>query len=319
MRELTIIRTTTPIMNAALAVWAVALLVGCSGSALSGAPSASLGNPLQAESEMKAKATFKRLAVSDLGGGTILSRVELLNKNYAFVGTITDGIDGATGDWFDAHGNLYVGNYAVPMVQEYAKGSTSPSFTYSSGLERPYSVATDTGGNVYVADFYNPSISGGGVVEYTQGSNTVLQQCLNGFSDAGVAIDSADNVFVSGTNGTLLEYKGGLSGCDPTTLGVTLTGGGGLAIDKKGNLIVCAGPVVDVIPPPYTSISRTIRGFAAAAHDALNEDEGLLFVADPENYNVQVLTYPRGSYVMTLDASNGLIDPIGVAVYPVKK
>lgn len=312
-------RTISPFLNAAVTTCAVALLAGCSSLGLSGAPSASLGNPLQTKSEMKAKADFKRLAVSDLGAGTILSRVELLNKNYAFVGTITHGIDGATGDWYDSHGNLYVGNYAVPMVQEYAKGSASPTFTYSSGLERPYSVATDAAGNVYVADFYNPSTSGGGVVEYTQGSNTVLQQCLNGFSDAGVAIDSAGNVFVSGANGALLEYKGGLGGCDPMTLGVTLAGGGGLTIDKKGNLIVCAGSVVDVVPPPYSYISRTIRGFAAAAHDALNEDEGLLFVADPENYNVQVLTYPKGSYVMTLDASNGLIDPIGVALYPLKK
>jgi hypothetical protein len=310
---------TTSSFKAAVAGCAVALLVGCSARALSSVPPASLANPLQTKSEINAAAAIKRLAVSDLGGGTILSRVELLNKSYAFVGTITRGIDGATGDWYDTHGNLYVGNYAIPMVQEYAKGSASPTFTYSSGLERPYSVATDTAGNVYVADEYNPSSSGGGVLEYPQNSNTALNQCLSDLNVAGVAIDKHGNVFISGTNGTLLEYAGGLSGCKPKTLGVTLPSGGGLQIDKKSNLVACAGHVVDIIPPPYTSASLTIGSFADAAHDALSKDGSLLFVADPENYNVQVLTYPAGSHVTTLDSSNGLIDPIGVAVYPATK
>jgi DNA-binding beta-propeller fold protein YncE len=306
-----------PSLNATVAASVVALLAGCSGTSLTNAPSASLV-PMKART-FDAKSALKTLAVSDLGGGTILSRVELLNNQYELVGTITDGIDGATGDWYDAHGNLYVGNYAVPMVQEYAKGSTSPTFTYSSELERPYSVATDPDGNVYVADFYNSSGSSGGVVEYPQRSNTVTTQCSNSLNDTGVAVDKDGNVFVSSTSGTLLEYKHGLSGCKPSTLGVTLPGGGGLLVDKKRNLVACAGHVVDIIPPPYTSIALTISGFQYAEHDALTRDESLLFVADVENYDVQVFTYPDGSYVTTLDQSNGLVDPAGVAAYPAGK
>jgi len=311
------IRRISPLLNIFVAACAVGTLYGCSGTDLTGAPSASLATPLQTRS-FDAKSALKTLAVSDLGGGTVLSRVELLNNQYELVGTITDGIDGATGDWYDAHGNLYVGNYAVPMVREYAKGSSSPKFTYSSGLERPYSVATDTAGNVYVADFYNPSGSGGGVVEYPQASNTVKTQCL-GLNDTGVAVDAHGDVFVSGTGGTLLEYKGGLNGCKSTTLGVTLPGGGGLLIDKKSDLVACAGHEVDIVPPPYTSITLRITGFQYAEHDALTRDESLLFVADVENYDVQVFTYPDGSYVTTLDESNGLVDPAGVAAYPASK
>ena len=322
-------RRISSFMAAALGPCVVAFLAGCAGNAslgngtagngFSSLPFASLKTNLQAQEESKVKGALKELAVADLGGGTILSRVELLDKTYEFVGTITDGIDGATGDWYDTRGRLYVGNYAVPMVQEYAKGKTVPSFTYSSGLERPYSVATDAAGNVYVADEYNPSGSGGGVLEYAQGSNAPLAQCLNGLNDTGIALDKNGDVFVSGANGTLLEYAGGLGGCNPKTLGVTLPGGGGLQIDKKGNLVACAVHVVDVVPPPYKSISLRISGFAAAAHDALNKDESLLFVADPANYNVQVLAYPSGSLVTTLDNSNGLVDPVGVAVYPATK
>jgi len=317
-------RGTSSFFTAALGACVVALLAGCLGSGTVGngsfgMPAGSLQTALQLQQQPKAKAALKELAVSDLGGGTILSRVELLDKTYEFVGVITDGIDGATGDWYDTHGNLYVGNYAVPMVQEYAKGKTVPAFTYSSGLERPYSVTTDTAGNVYIADEYNPSSSGGGVVEYAQRSNVVLAQCLNSLNDAGVAIDKHGDVFVSGQNGTLLEYVGGLGGCNPKTLGATLPSGGGLQIDKKGKLVACAGHVVDIIAPPYTSISSKISGFAAAAHDALNKDQSLLFVADPVNYDVQVLTYPQGSVVTTLGTSNGLVDPVGVATYPATK
>jgi len=318
MGELTIIHRTSPILNVAVTVCAVALLAGCSGTGPANAPSTPLWTSSQM-GEFNAKSGLEELAVADQGSGTIYSRVELLNKDYELVGTITDGIRGTTGDWYDNHGNLYVGVWATPMIQEYARGKTSPTFTYSSGLERPYSVATDTHGNVYAADFYNPSGSGGGVVEYQQHSNTVLMQCLNGLNDTGVAVDKDGDVFASGNSGTLLEYKGGLSGCNPTTLGVTLPGGGGLLIDKKHDLVACAGHVVEVIPPPYTSVTLTLTGFQYAEHDALTKNESLLFVADVENYDVQVFTYPAGSYVTTLDRSNGLIDPSGVAAYPATK
>lgn len=311
-------RLTLNLLNAVIGICLVALLGGCSSSGSLGIPSSSF----EARHGPQVKigsVTLKELAVSDLGGGTILSRVELLDKAYEFTGTITDGIDGATGDWFDSHGNLYVGNYAVPMVQEYAKGKRAPAFTYSAGLERPYSVTTDAADNVYVADEYNPYGSGGGVVEFAQNSNVVLAQCLSGLNATGLAIDKHGDVFSLSTSGTLLEYKGGLSGCKPKTLGVTLPSGGGLLIDKKGDLVACAGHVVDVIAPPYTAVSLTISGFGSAAHDALSKDETLLFVADPQDYDVQVLTYPGGSYVTTLDSSNGLIDPIGVATYPASK
>src|SRR5690348_11633453 len=50
----------------------------------------------------------KRLAVSDFGTGA----VEVLNSTYALKKTITTGLNGPDGDWYDQLGNLYVANYA---------------------------------------------------------------------------------------------------------------------------------------------------------------------------------------------------------------
>ena len=339
-------RITAGLLTAAMASGVVTTLFGCSGSGLTAAQSPVLdGTMAQARaygsSSPESAATRLNspiegilpllrpptdLAVSDYGGGPNPSAVEILNKKYQLTETITSGIAGANSDWYDTSGNLYVTNYANPEVQEYPNGASSPSFTYSNSLNRPEGVTTDSAGNVYVADAYLGS--GTGIVfEFAQGSNSILHQCLNGLNNIGVAVDKHGDVFVSGTSqqypnaGLLLEYKGGLSGCTPTTLGVQLTSAGGLQLDKKNNLVACdeRGHVVDIIPPPYTSVSLTISGFESPAHTALNKAESLLYVADPGNYNVQVLTYPGGTYVTMLDSSNGLSDPSGVATYPAAK
>jgi hypothetical protein len=260
----------------------------------------------------------KELAVSDFG----TNAVEILNSSYALTSTITTGITSADGDALDSKGNLYVANYEGPNVVEYAKGGTSPSFTYSAGLVNPIDVAIDSKDNLYVADhgLGNPS----SVFEYAQGSNTIVNQCSPGGPLEGVIVDPQGDVFISYANssgvGALAEYKGGLAGCNETILKPTLEAGGGLAFDKKGNLLACDQIVgVDIIPPPYTSISSTITGFSDTFHIALNKKGNLLYVADPGNADVAVVSYPSGTLITTLGAANGLSDPAGVAAYPVSK
>jgi hypothetical protein len=260
----------------------------------------------------------KELAVSDFG----TNAVEILNSSYALTSTITNGITSADGDALDSKGNLYVANYEGPNVVEYAKGGTSPSFTYSTGLIDPADVTTDSKDNVYVADYGDGSPSS--VFEYAQGSNTLLNQCSPGGPVEGVVVDPKGDVFVSYENssgvGGIAEYKGGLSGCKETVLSPTVEFPGGLALDKQGNLLDCDQDVgVDIIPPPYTSISSTITGFADTFHIALNKKSSLLYVADPGNADVAVVSYPSGTLLTTLGSANGLSDPAGVAAYPVSK
>ena len=97
----------------------------------------------------------------------------------------------------DVAGTLYVANDHGHDVTIYPAGSNRPSLTLSSGLERPYSVAVDAAGTVYVGDF------DGQVVEYpagqTQPSLVIPQQ--QGPSHYGVpvneTIDANGNLFVS--------------------------------------------------------------------------------------------------------------------------
>jgi hypothetical protein len=257
---------------------------------------------------------LKDLAVSDFG----TDAVEVLNSKYDLVATITDGLNRADGDYYDSKGNLYVSNYAGPDVTEYNK-SDALTHTYSSGLTDPIGVTTDAHGNVFVADFGNFTASV--VVEYPQGSNSPSASCNTGLANEDVAVDKSGDVFVSGDNtntflGVLLEYKNGLTGCSPTTLDPELFSAGGVILDKHNDLVACdqlSG--VDIIPPPYYSISATIPEDDAFTV-ALNKRETLLYIAQPNDYDVLVAKYPAGTTVTTLGSGNGLSDPAGVATYP---
>jgi len=73
---------------------------------------------------------------------------------------------------------------------------------------------------------------------------------------------------------------------------------------------------VQIIAKPYTAITKTITGFTDPFHVALNEANGLMFVADPGAADVAVDKYPSGTAVKTLGSANGLSDPYGVAALP---
>jgi len=124
---------------------------------------------------------LKDLAVSDFGTGA----VEVLNGKYALTSTITTGLAGPDGDFYDGKGNLYVANDAGPNVTEYNKAE-SETFTYSSGLIDPVGVSVDSHGNVYAADYGDGGASV--VVEYPQGSNTPTASCSDGLANEGVSV-----------------------------------------------------------------------------------------------------------------------------------
>jgi DNA-binding beta-propeller fold protein YncE len=260
----------------------------------------------------KKKKGLKDLYVSDFGTGA----VEILaNGTWTETGTITSGLDGPDGIFADKKGNVYVANYAGLDIQEYAPNGTSPSFTYNASMIDPIGVDVDAKGNVYEAD-YDDGGGAGPINEYAQGTNTVLNTCSPGGSVEDVAVDKAGDVFAdlnfAAGGAGVVEYKGGLSGCSETTLITSLSFAGGMAMDKHGNLLVCdqLGPTVDVIKPPYTSVSGTLgSGYSDPFHVTINKKNNQAYVADLGNANVQVLSYPSGSNVATLNSANGLSDP----------
>ncbi len=323
----------------------VALLAACSSDGLLGSPSAlSSTTQVQAQSGLSdlarrgiappflsslhvaisakqaTKSGLAELSVADRG----LNEVLEFNKTYELTGTISDS--GPDGDWIDAKDNLYVTNFSSVnvTVNEYNKADV-PIFTYSNGLTEPVDVTTDTKGNVIVANFAGYRRVGT-VVVYPQGKNTASVTCNTGLANEGVAVDSKGDLFVTGYavgSGEIIEYKGGLtSQCSGTTLAPTLSNPAGIQVDKKDDLVVCdQHAAVDIIPPPYTSIRKTITvsGGSDYFHDALTGDNKLLFIADPNAAVVDVVDYPSGTLVKQLNSSNGLSSPYGVATYPFAK
>ncbi|HEY5095874.1 MAG TPA: hypothetical protein VII69_12230 [Candidatus Eremiobacteraceae bacterium] len=258
----------------------------------------------------------KDLAVSDFAG-----TVEILNRTYAPERIVTDPTGCPDGDFYDVRGRLYDADYCGAAVTEYTPNGTL-MFTYSaSGLGNPVGVTTDAANNVYAVDFGggSPSI----VVEFPQGNTAPSASCATGLANEGVAVDSTGAVFVDGDDpntglGVILEYQNGLAGCPtPTHLGVSLGFPGGMQIDNAHNLLVCdQGAGVDIIPPPYNSISSTITGASDTFHVAINRKNGKIFIADPSNADVLVDLYPSGTSFAVLNSANGLSDPAGVATNP---
>jgi serine/threonine-protein kinase len=234
----------------------------------------------------------------------------LRNRRWKSIGSITSGIDSAGQEWVDTAGNLYVTN--GQNVVEYAPGSTSPSFTYSDGLQSPVDVTTNSLGDVYVAD-----LSAEFIAEFPQNSNTISAYCFPGEVElASVAVDGSGDVFVAYSDGSgsghIVEYRGGLSGCNGTVLGVDLQYPGGMALDENNDLLVCDGSRVVVIKPPYSSVSGTLgSGYDTPISVRINKRNDEAYVVDWSLHDVFVFGYPVGSLIKRLGNKNGISEPTG--------
>ena len=270
---------------------AAAVLAGCSGgsqgtsSTIPGSGmTQNIARPLSDLGAVPARhhhryAGLRDLYVADPGKNA----VEILaNGTYKNVGSISNGISGPIPNFLDKKGNLYVANanFSAPNIREYAPGATSPSFTYTAGMTDPVGVSVDRAGNVYETDHY-----GGFVNEYAQGTNAVLNSCTLA-NPVGVAVDASGDVFVDvdNTNGTnIIEFfgltkRGHPPRCQFTTLGVTLHFGGGMVLDNNNDLVVCDQTLesVDIIDPPYSSVTRTLGGYYIDPYDVtLNKSNTL--------------------------------------------
>lgn len=219
--------------------------------------------------------------------------------------------------WVDNKGNLYVANVTGPNVLEFKPGSSTPNCTYSSGLVDPINVTTDTAGNVYIADF-NKLQNPGYVDEFPQCSNTMSKQWSVSSGPEGVAVDKSGDLFVAyfgSSGGNFEEFKGGSS--TPTPLGAFVGSPAGLILDNHSNLIADdqAGNI-DVIAPPYSSVTTLESGLSDPFHVSLNKKETLLFNANAGAGTVTVYKYPAGTLVTTLGSSNGLSGAAGVSDSP---
>lgn len=280
-----------------------------------------LSKPLQT-GMVPAYKGLKDLYISDLGaiGGPSPTIDVLKNKTYRELRIISGDVVEPRGNFLDEQGNLYVADPGVPNIKEYAPKATSPTFTYNASMMAPLDVSVDRAGNVYEADY--PHTGDSFVNEYAQGTNKVTHTCSTGYVAAtGIAVDGKGDVFVDTLN-QIIEYKGGLTGCSGTVLGVSLNFGGGMALDKHDDIIVCDGwylsrtRTVDVIDPPYHRVTRTLEeSYVAPVSVRINKKNTLVFVSDlgrePSGIpgQVFVLKYPGGALVTTLGKAHGVYTP----------
>ncbi|HSP66276.1 MAG TPA: hypothetical protein VLN48_01035 [Bryobacteraceae bacterium] len=177
---------------------------------------------------------------------------------------------------FDASGNIYIAdsfNSRVRKVDTSGNISTiagTGDFGYfgdgntaaKAGLNRPYSVAVDKAGNIYIADAYNDAIrkvSTSGTMSSFAGSS---QRGLGGDGGAatgalldtptGLVLDAAGNLYIAdtgnnrirkvGTDGIISTFAGsgatGYSGDGGPATSAGLNAPQGIAVDNAGNVYV---------------------------------------------------------------------------------
>lgn len=179
----------------------------------------------------------------------------------------------------------------------------------AASFYQPAGVATDTAGNVYIADSYNNvirKITAAGVVTTFAGTAGVTgnadgQGAAASFNfPVALAIDSAGNLFVADTlNDTIRK----ITPAAVVTTFASTPGPQGVAVDSAGNVYVAGLEVILKITPD--GVVTTFAGLYAVFGSAdgtgpdarFSTPEGLaidsagnLFVADSENYTIRKIT-----------------------------
>ena len=207
---------------------------------------------------------------------------------------------------FDGSSNLFVSNYNLGTVSEFAPGSTIPTATLLKAPQNAGSLAVDSSGDLFVA-----SASLNTVTEFTPGS-TYPAAFLDGVNDpAAMAFDSSGDLFVvSGVNNSVSEFTPGST--FPTTTLSGLSTPDALAFDSRGDLFVAnaVGDTVSEFAPGSTTPTSTLTGLSDPAILAFDA-HGDLLVANLRGSTVS--EFAPGSTTPT-GTLTGLSGPVAMAV-----
>ncbi len=246
----------------------------------------------------------------------------------------------------DAVGNLYIADandHRVRKVKpdgiiQTVAGNGIPGFSGDGGpgasaqLNRPYGIALDTAGNLYIADLGNARIrlltphgtittlAGGGAINPVRVSNLPATSAnLN--SPRNVAVGPHGIVYFSDfggqqvysvQNGTLTAVAGtgtaGYAGDGGPAVQALLNYPAGLAINGNGNLFI-ADSSNNCVREVVGGVIRTFTNVPAPVAVALDRS-GILYVA-----GLNYLGSPALTSVLTTNANDLLIDPAGDVFY----
>jgi uncharacterized protein (TIGR03437 family) len=237
---------------------------------------------------------------------------------------------------FDSSGNMYIADAFNSRIRKVATDGTITTFAGTgdfgnfgdtnvatkAGMNRPYGVAVDKAGNVYIADAYNGSIRKVAASGGTMG--TLAGTGVEGFSGDGSAatgatldtptalvLDSAGNLYIAdtknnrirkvGTDGKITTVAGtgnaSSSGDGGPAISAALDTPEGLALDSSGNLYVA-----DTASHRVRKISRdgTINTVAGNGNGGQQGDGGPATQAS--------LYYPKGLVVDPLSGNLYIAD-----------
>jgi uncharacterized protein (TIGR03437 family) len=238
----------------------------------------------------------------------------------------------------DSAGNLYIADSNNNRIRKVSNGTiTTVAGTGKAGfsgdngpatsaqLSFPTGVATDSGGNLYIADQQNhrirkvsdgtiTTVAGNGVVNGGTGDNGPATTAALGYP-TGVAVDAAGNLYIADStvrkvsNGIITTVAGpgvfGTLGDNGPATSAYLIGATGVAVDSAGNLYI-ADSSAHRIRKISNGIITTIAGSGSPGFGGDNgpatgallnfpravavDPNGNVYVADTDNNRVRLLT-----------------------------
>jgi hypothetical protein len=219
-------------------------------------------------------------------------------------------------------------------------GSTGDGGAASTAtVTAPAAVALDSGNDLYLAGSDNKvrlitastggiaTVAGTGAAAYTGDGSAATAATLN--NPSGLAVDSANNVYIADTgNGVVRKISGqtGIITTVPFTAGV-LSSPRGVAVDANGNLYIAdTGNNVIREIMPFTAATSTLAGISGttnytgdnglATAATLNSPAGIaldaagnIYIADTGNNVIRKITVATG--IITTVAGNGTAGATG--------
>ena len=214
------------------------------------------------------------------------------NTGATRTGTLT--IDGLTLSVTQAGSNYSAVNPITTLV--------------STGLNRPYGVAVDNAGNVYIADAAN-----GAVKEYVASTGVVQTLASTAPSfPRDVAVDSVGNVYIADTQNNAVDEYVAATGTLTTLVSTGLHSPLGVAVDSAGNVYIA--DTNDGAVKEYVAATGTVTTIASG----LGAPAGVAVDSAGNIYIVDALTtlkeYVAATGTVTTLVSTGLDQPYGLAV-----
>ncbi|MES2388083.1 MAG: T9SS type A sorting domain-containing protein [Bacteroidota bacterium] len=278
--------------------------------------------------------------ITSAGTVSLLAGSTSGGTGYNDATTTAARFNGPAGVAVDASGNVFVADFnnnairkitSAGVVSTFA-GSTAATSGYtnangtSARFDRPYNLAFDAAGNLYVAEYGNEvirKITPAGVVSTFAGTGTAGSADGAGnvasFSfPRGMAVDAAGNVYVSESGndrirkitpaGVVSTFAGSSSGfADGTGTAAMFTNPYGISVDDAGNVYVADNGNQRIRKITPAGVVTTIGGNATAGSAdgagttaTFNSPRGVcadhygnVYVADGGNDRIRLITQPQ--------------------------